>query len=263
MKNLRSVVAMALVFLMLSGCGTTPQGTTPSTTIPEAEETAPETATAIPETTEAVPETTAAIPVTTEAIPETTSNIPPPTEVAPETTDPAIAVTIPDGYNYSFFWYPPTMFFIFCNFSIAPAGTNDWYPVLKDETYACTCHFLDGKGPPEGALPFYESGIEVERVYFQYDGPPVEQWILRIEFPESDQAVGLFENAPDYYIYHWDTPFELENNKSLLHFEWNEERDASLDSRNIPRTRGDAYDPVTQPMIFCPGCAESWKTPVG
>ena len=220
MRRLKIVLSFVLIFLILCGCETAPSQTTFPSDTPES------SATAIPEVTE-----------------------PPPASV-PETTEPALEVTIPEGYNYSFFRFSTAPFQAYCDYYIAPAGTEDWCPVLIDSSYICYTHPRTVGGP-------LEDNACIQRAYFSYDGPPTTQWILRIEYPNEDVG-SLFTGIPQPYAYQWETEFELDNNQIILYLE------LAPDYLTLPddTETGAYYVPATRPMEFCENCPDSWLEPV-
>lgn len=232
MKKLKTAVSIALVFLMLAACGAAPSA--PATTQPTTVPNVPETAETIPEATE-----------------------PPPTTAPPETTEPVVEVTIPEGYNYSFFWFTTFLPHSYCTFSVAPAGTEDWCPVYFDRSYICYNH-------PKTEGGSLDDNASIVRGYFFYDGPPTTRWILRLE-PPTEGVEHPFENFPYTSEYKWDTEFELDNNQTILCL-WSVDYLESLS--NPPTDLSDediasGFIPVVRPMEFCENCPESWLEPVG
>lgn len=220
MKKRKMVLAFALALLMLASCGATPDSTQ-STTLPD-----------IPETTEVLPETTQAI---------------------PETTQTTVEVTIPEGYNYSFFWFTTFSQHSFCNFSIAPAGTQDWCPIYFDESDVCYNH-------PKIVGGSLEDNVGIVRAYFAYDGEYTEHWVIRIEPPETIPS-DLFEHFLYTTEYVWDMEVHLENNKSLVYL-WSTDymEDTSYLSEDDIAS---GFVPEARAMEFCEQCPASWQTPVG
>lgn len=212
--KLRRVAARVLILsvLFLSACNEIPQETTCST---------------LPHETAAPIETT-----------ESTK-----TSEPTETAD-AIA-----NATMTFFTYETSPVLAHFNYYIAPAGTEDWYPVYIN-IYAEYCwHQRSPESNPDDT-------VTIRRAYVNYDGPEVETWILRMEFNGKEEAIAMHGDWGDY-SYQWSTEFELVNNETLLYLD-TPDGYVHKDSDTL----GDGLIPAAAEMVFCDNCPAQWLIPV-
>lgn len=166
-----------------------------------------------------------------------------------ETTEPLPDDTITYGYTFSFFYYNNSRYQAYCDYYIAPAGTEDWYPVYIDKDTIDWEH-------PRVPNAHKNDDVAVMRAFVAYDGPENTQWILRIGFPNEDVGTD-FPDIPKPYSYQWDTVVEIQNNQTLLHLGFVPDYLTLSDDLEL----GAWYIPIAEPMEFCDNCPEHWSVP--
>lgn len=167
---------------------------------------------------------------------------------ARETTVPQ-QYTIPSDVTLSFFTYEVSPVLRYYNFYIAPAGTEDWYPVMILSYYEYCWHTRTAESNPEDT-------VTLRRAFVAYDGPPVEKWILRGEYSCTEEAFDMHGDWSDCPL-QWETEFELINNETILYLDHMPGYEHQAGA-----VFGDGLIPMTKEMEFCENCPESWRIPI-